>query len=85
VGVTSLIRRILKACNWRLAICRGGYATSNEERLLQSLILLLMAMGMAATGLGQGLLLMSLFCIMRITIISVEVRIHPAKVWAIML
>ena len=85
VGITSFMKRILKACNWRLTICGGGYAASNGERLLQALILLLMTIGMIATDLGQGLLPVSLFHVMRITIISVEVRVHPVKVWATML
>ena len=52
VGVTSLIKRILEACSWRLTVCGGGYAVSDEERLLQSLTFLLKTMGMAAIGLG---------------------------------
>ena len=80
VGVTSLMKRILEACSWRLAICGGGYATSDKERFLQALTLLLMTMGMTAIGLGQGLLPVSLFRMMRITIISVGIRVHLAKV-----
>ena len=79
-GVISLMKRILEACSYRLTVCGGGYAASDGERLLQALILLLMTIGMTTAGLGQGPLLMSLFRMMRITIISVEVRVHPAKV-----
>ena len=71
VGVTSLMKRILEACSWKLTVCGGGYTTSNEERLLQALTLLLMTMGMAAIGSGQGLPPVSHFLI---------IRVHPAKV-----
>ena len=80
VGVMSFMKRILEACSWRLAICGGGYATSDKERFLQALTLLLMTMGMTAIGLGQGLLPVSLFRMMRITIISVGIRVHLIKV-----
>ena len=80
VGVTSLIKRILEACSWRLTVCEGGYATSDGERLIQALTLLQIMMGMVVIGLGQGLLLVSLFPMMRITIISVGIRVHLAKV-----
>jgi len=79
-GVTSLMKRILEACSWRLTACGEGYAASNGERLLQALTLLLMTMGMAAISLGQGLLPMSLFRMMRIVIITVGIRVHLAKV-----
>ena len=52
IGVTSLMKRILKACNWRLTVYRGGYAASDEERFIQALTPLLMTMGTAAIGLG---------------------------------
>ena len=85
VGVMSLMKRILEACSWRFTICGGGYAVSDEQRILQALTLLLMTMGMTAIGLGQGLFLVSLFRMMRIAIISVGIRVHLAKVWAAML
>ena len=34
VGVTSLMKRILEECSWRLTICGGGYAASDGERPL---------------------------------------------------
>ena len=80
VEVTFLMRRILEACRWRLTTYGEGCATSSRERLLQVLILLLMMIEMAATDPGQGPLPISLFRMMRITIISVEVRVHPVKV-----
>ena len=80
VGVTSLIKRILEACSWRLTVCGGGYVASDGERLIQALTLLQIMMGMVVIGLGQGLLLVSLFPMMRITIISVGIRVHLAKV-----
>ena len=81
----SLMKRVLEACSWRLIVCRGGYALSDGERLLQALILLLMTIRMATIVLGQGLLPVSLFHMMRITIISVGVGVHLAKVWVAML
>ena len=83
-GVTSLMRRIPKACSWRLSVFAGGYAASDGEGLLQVLTLLLMTMEMVAIGLGPGLLPMSLFCMMRTVITSGGVRVHLAKVWAMM-
>ena len=44
-----------------------------------------MMMEMVAIGLGPGLLLVSLFSMMRIVVISKGVRVHLAKVWAMML
>ena len=52
VGITSLMKRILKACNWRLTVCKGGYAASDEERFIQALTPLLMTMGTADIGRG---------------------------------
>ena len=34
VGVTSLMKRILEECSWRLTVCGGGYTASDGERLL---------------------------------------------------
>ena len=48
VGVTSLMKIILEAYNWRSIVYEGGYAMDDGERLLQALNLLLMTMGMAA-------------------------------------
>ena len=81
----SLMKRILEACSWRLTVCRGGYASSDGERLLQALILLLMTIRMATIVLGQGLLPMSLFHAIRITIIGREVRVLLTTVWVTML
>jgi len=80
VGVTSLMKRILEAYSWRSTVYGGGYAVNDGERLLQALTLLLMTMGMAVIGLGQGLLPVSLFLMMRIAIISAEIEAHLAKV-----
>ena len=55
VGITSLIKRILEACSWRLTVCEGGYAMSDEGGLLQALTLLLTTVGMTAIGPSQGL------------------------------
>ena len=85
VGVNSFMKRILEACSWRLTTCGKGCTASGGERLLQAIILLLMTIGMAATDLGQGPLLVSLFRMIMITIISVEVRVYLAEVWATML
>ena len=85
VEVTSLMKKILEACNWRLTICEGGYTTSDTGEPLQVLALLLMTIVMIATGPGLGLLLVSPFRVIRITIIGGEGRVHLTKVWAIML
>ena len=85
VEVTFLMKRILEACNWRLTICEGGYAASDVGEPLQVLALLLMTIVMIATDPGLGLLLVSLFRVIRITIISGEGRVRLTKVWAIML
>ena len=84
-GVISLIRRIPEACNWRLTVFAGGYVASDGEGLPQILTLLLMMMEMVAIGPGLGLLLVSLFCMMRTIITNGGVRVHLAKVWAMML
>jgi len=85
VEVTSLMKRILEACSCKLTTCGEGYAASNREGLFKILILLLMMMEIVATSPGPGLLLVSLFCTMRTIIISGRVRVHLAKVWAMML
>ena len=85
MGVTSLMKRILDACNWKLTICKGDYAASDVEELLQVLTLLLMMIEIIAIGLGQGLLSTNLFHAMRITIIGREGRVRLTKVWATML
>ena len=84
-GVTSLTRRTLEALSWRLTVFARGYTASDEEGLLPILTLLLKMTEMVATGPGPGLLPMSPFCMMRTVIISREVRVHLAKVWAMML
>ena len=81
VGVTSLMKRILEACNWRLIVCGGGYAMIVGEGLLRVLTLPLMMKGMIAIGPGQGLPSVSLSCVMRITFISAKIGAHLAKVW----
>ena len=84
-GVTSLMRRIPKACSWRLTVFARGYATSDGEGLLQVLTLLLMTMEMVATGPSPRLLLVSLFRMMRTVIISRGVKVHLTKAWAMIL
>ena len=80
VGVTSLMRRILEVCSWRLIACRGGYIMSDREKLLQILTFPLMMIDMIVTGPGQGLPLVSPSHMMRVTIISAEIRAHLVKV-----
>ena len=53
VGVTSLMKRILEACSWRLTVFAGGYAASDREGLPQILTLLLMMIEMVVTSPGQ--------------------------------
>ena len=73
------MRKIPKACNWRLTVFVGGDATSDEEELPQTLTLLLLMMEMVVTGLGPGLLPVSLFRMMRTVITNGGVRVHLAK------
>ena len=73
------MKRTPEACSWRSTVWVGGYAVNDGERLLQALTLLLTTIGMAAIGLGQGLLPVSLFCMIKITIMSTETRAHLAK------
>ena len=55
VGVTSLMKRTLGACNWRLIVYEEGYAANDGEGLLQILTFFLIMMEMANTGSGRGL------------------------------
>ena len=50
VEVTSCMKRILEACNWRLTIYKGGYATSDVEQPLQVLIPLVAMLVILAIG-----------------------------------
>ena len=84
VGVASLMKRILEVCNWRLIVCGGGYAMIDGEGLLRVLTLPLMMRGMITIGLGQGLPLVSLSRVMRITFIRAKIGAHLAKVWGTM-
>ena len=81
VGITSLMKRTLGACNCRLTVYEGGCATNDREGLLQILTFLLIMMEMAITGPGRGLPLVSLSLVMRITTISVNTRDCLAKAW----
>ena len=84
-GVTSLMRKILEACSWRSTFFAGGYATSDGEGLHQILTPLLMMIEMVATSLSPGLLPVSLFRTIRTVITNRGVRVHLAKVWAMIL
>ena len=85
VGVTSLIRRRLEPCNWRLIICEGGCTVNDKDNLLTTLIPFLMMIEMAVTGPGQGVPLVSLSRVMRTTTMSAEIRARLAKAWETML
>ena len=85
VEVTSLMKRILGACNWRLTICEGGYTVSDVREPLQVLALLLMMIVIIAIALGPGLLPMSPFRVIKIIIIGGEGRVCLAKVWVMTL
>ena len=84
-GVTSPMRRIPKACSWRLTVFAGGYAASDEEGLPQILTLPLRTMRMVATGLGLGLLPVSFFRTTKTVTMNRGVRVHHTKVWAMTL
>ena len=83
--VTSLMKRILGACNWRLTIYEGGYAASDEEQPFQVLAPLLMMIVIIAIGLGPGLPPVSPFRVIRIIIIGGKGRVRLTKVWAMTL
>ena len=85
VEVTSLMKRILRACNWKLTVYEGGYATSDVEQPLQVLVPLLMMIVILAIGPGPRLLPMSAFRVIRIIIIGGEGRVRLTKVKAMML
>ena len=75
VVVTSLMKRTLGACNWRLTVCEGGYATNDIGERLQVLVLLLMMIMIIAIGPGPGLLPVSPFYVIKITIIGGEGKV----------
>ena len=52
MGVTSLMKRILQPCNWRLIVYEGGCATNDKDGLLPILISFLMNIEMAVTSPG---------------------------------
>ena len=85
VGVTSLMRRIPKPCKWRFIVYEGDCAVNDEDELLPILTSLLMNIEMAVTGPSQGLLPVSLSCVMRTTTMNAEVRAHLSKAWETML
>ena len=85
VEVTSLMKRILRACNWKLTVYEGGYATSDVEQPLQVLVPLLMMIVILAIGPSPRLLPMSPFRVIRIIIIGGEGRVRLTKVKAMML
>ena len=52
MGVTSLMKRILEPCNWRLIVYEGGCAINDKDGLLPILISFLMNIEMAVTSPG---------------------------------
>ena len=85
VGITSLMKRTLGACNCRLTVYEGGCATNDREGLLQILTFLLIMMEMAITGPGRGLPLVSLSLVMRIITINTDAIACLARAWETML
>ena len=85
VDVTSCMKRILGACNWRLIVYEGGYVASDVGHPLQVLAPLLMMIVILAIGPGPRLLLVSPFRVIRIIIIGGEGRVCLTKVRAMML
>ena len=75
-GTTSLMRRILEACNWRLTVFAGGYAANDGEGLPQVLTLLPTMIGVAVTGPDQVLPTASLSRMMKITTMSAKSLSH---------
>ena len=84
-GVTSPTRRIAEACNWRLTIFAGGCVASDEGGLPRILTLPLRMQRMVATGLGLGLLPVSLFHTTKTITMSGGVRVCHTMVWAMTL
>ena len=85
VKVTSRMKKILGACNWRLIVYEGGYAASDVEQPLQVLTPLLVMIVILAISQGPELLLVYPFRVIRIVIIGGEGRVHLARAWAMML
>ena len=79
-GVTSPMRRIPEVCNWRLTVFTRDYAASDEEGLPQILSFLLRTKRMVTIGPDLGLLLVSLFHMMKIVTTSGGVRVCNIKV-----
>ena len=52
MGVTSLMKRILEPCNWRLIVYEGGYAMNDKDGLLPILTSFLMNIEMVVTSPG---------------------------------
>ena len=79
VEVTSLMKRILGVCNWRLIICEEGYAVRDVGQPLQVLTPLLVMIVILAIIQGPGLLPVSLFLVIKIVIIGGERRVRLAR------
>ena len=85
VVVTSLMKKTLRACNWRLTICEGSYAVSDIGEPLQVMAPFWMMIVIKAIAPGLGLFLVSPFRVIKITIIGRERRVHLTRAWAMML
>ena len=84
LGVTPLMRKMLRTCNWRLIIWRGSCATNGEGELPPILTSPLTMKRMVVIDVDQGLLLVSLSCIKKTTTIRVEKGFHLPKAWEMM-
>ena len=85
VEVTSLMKRILGVCNWRLTVYEEGYTVSNVGKPFQVLTPLLKMIMIIIIAPSPRLLPVSPFRVIRIVIIGEEGRFRLAKVWAITL
>ena len=85
VDVTSCMKRILGACNWRLIVYEGGYVASDVGHPLQVLAPLLMMIVTIVISPGPRLLPVIPFHMIRITIIGKDGRVRLTKAWAITL
>ena len=81
VKATSLMRRMLETCSWKLIIWREAYATNAEGKLLPTLITLSMMRRTLTIDRGQGLPLASLSHTMKTTAMNAKIEIHPQEAW----
>ena len=78
---TSLMRKIPRPYNWKLIIWRESCAMNSKSKLPPILTPPLTVKRIVVTNADQGLLLVSPSHMMRMSIMSAEIEIHPPKAW----